>query len=221
MVSNVSFRDVIDRLFTEEGVFYTLAGIMILFSAWLVINYNADPKVFYGYSILLLVTMVYRFIQKSDFANSYPLFNEDNIYMDILFGVGAGLLWVFTILYTPISAMQLPPLPGALLAQSGVGLLIVVVLAPIAEEFAFRGTLLPTLQEISGNVYLAIGIQAIVFAGFHYLIYGSRETAFISAIMFGLYVGVLATIRKSTLSSIITHAIINLGIVLPAFALVA
>lgn len=219
MASNVGFRNLVDRLLTEEGVFYTLAGIMIFFSAWLVINYNADPKVFYGYSILLLITMVYRFIQKSDFAESFPLFNEDNIYADIAFGIGAGLLWVFTVLQTPLGAMQLPPLPESLFAQTGVGLLIVVVLAPIAEEYAFRGTLLPTLNEILGNPYFGLGIQAVVFAAFHYLVYGSREAALISAVLFALYVGVLTTIRKSTVSSMITHAIINLGIALPAFAL--
>lgn len=215
-----------ERALTEEGLYFLSAIFAVLFSLWLVTN-GADPKAYWVYSGLLLFALVIRFMTKSRSAEAFPLFS-DNPWLDIGIGIVGGLVWIFTILKTPFGIMPLPPLPATMMATSGIGFLVVVFLAPF-EEFPFRSALLATVQEIFGglgelaSVVLALFIQALAFAVFHWMVYlqGELSSALIASFIFALYVGIIALYRKSILSAMIIHAIVNFAIIGGQFAIVA
>lgn len=87
------------------------------------------------------------------------------------------------------------------------GLIIIGIVAPIAEEFLFRGAVLKSLLEwkkISGKPWLAILLSAILFALAH------RNPAQIpAAFLFGLLFGWLFFRTRSLLPGIVLHIIHN------------
>jgi membrane protease YdiL (CAAX protease family) len=216
---------IFEKTLTEEGIFYLVATISIVFSAFLVVNYQAGEKVFFGYTVILLIACVYRFMQKADYFDSYDLFSK-NILWDIGIGVGLAALWYFTLLNSPYGVIPLPPLPAEVLAIGPASFLIVVFLAPIAEEYFFRGSLLPQFVKIFGTKWdwlPALLISAGAFAMFHWGVYQgfAMSSATIAAFLLGLFTGGICLWRKQFLSAIIMHAIINFAIVSPAFVVVA
>ena len=218
-------KGLFDKALTEKGIFYIVATISIMFSAWLVINFEADPGIFFGYTIFLLIAIVYRFMEESDYFESFKLFNEKNPLIDIGVGILFSVVWYFLVFPTRYGIIPLPPLPAEVLAIGPAPFLIVVLLAPIAEEYLFRGSLLPQLQEIFNSKYssiIAVLLTAAAFTAFHWTVYlqGALSSALIASFLFGLFVGGIAAWRKSILPTIIIHAIINFAIVSPMFAII-
>lgn len=208
---------------TEIGQYYLVGTLAMGFSAWLVVNLGAAPAVFFGYSIILLMAMVYRFMTKSPFFEAIPLYNKGKLLQDIGVGLGMAALWYFLILPSPYGIIPLPPLPAALLAIESAAYFVVGVLAPVAEEYGFRGALLPQLEEITGNPIIAIVISALLFMSFHWMAYlhGALSSALIASFVFGLFTGAVSRWRKSIIPTVIIHAIINIAILSPAFAIIA
>lgn len=214
-----------ERLLSEEGLFYLLGISAAIFSAWLVINFQVLPIVFFGYTTIIMMALAYRFMQKSNYFESNSLFSSKPL-IDIGIGLLFAALWYFVFLPTPYGILPLPPLPAQVLAVGSAAFLIVVFLAPIAEEYFFRGSVLPQLEEIIGGKsgwILAIILQALLFTAFHWQAYltGALSSALIASLIFGIYVGTIAHWRKSIIPGIIIHSIINFAIVSPSFIIVA
>ena len=216
-------RNIIAKLLTTEvGNFYLVGTIAMIFSAWLVVNLQAVPAVFFGYSIILLMAMVYRFMSKSPFFEAYPLYTNKPL-VDIAVGVGMAAVWYFILLPSPYGVIPLPPLPAALLAMETATYLVVGVLAPVAEEMGFRGAILPQITEWTGHASVGIIVSALLFTSFHWAAYlhGALSSALIASFIFGIFTGVIARWRKSLISTMIIHGIINIAILSPAFAILA
>lgn len=99
-----------------------------------------------------------------------------------------------------------PGVPGLLLS-----LLLVAVLAPIAEELVFRGVLLGALTPRIG-VPGALAIQAGLFALYHV-----TPWLYVPTAVLGLATGWLAHSRRSLWPAIALHALYNAVLVLAAF----
>ena len=83
----------------------------------------------------------------------------------------------------------------------------VAAIAGISEEIVYRGYLQPQLRALSGNLALAIGLQAIIFAIGH--LYQGWKPAIITGI-YGMAFGILAAWRKSIIPGMIAHSIIDI-----------
>lgn len=220
--------DLVERLASEDGLFYALGTSAMIFAAWLVVNFQAMPVVFFAYALILIIAMVYRYMEKSPYFESHSLFSSKPL-IDIAIGLGFAALWYFVFLPSPYGILPLPPLPAQVLAIGPAAFLIVVLLAPVAEEYFFRGSIMPQIEEIASRRIgqyawlIAIIAQAALFTAFHWQAYltGALSSALIASFIFGIYVGAIAHWRKSIIPGIIIHAIINLAIVSPQFVIVA
>jgi membrane protease YdiL (CAAX protease family) len=110
--------------------------------------------------------------------------------------------------------------------------LVIVLLAPVFEEFLFRDWLYSLFKDVilkKLNHILAIIIalltQAIIFGLFHFSVYGgslvSAQGTIFGAIIAGLLFGVIRIVTKSNMANIITHAIFNGYIISNALVVIA
>ncbi len=106
---------------------------------------------------------------------------------------------------------------GAAFGGGTVGLVVSVVLvamvAPLAEELAFRGVLLPAFGR-SWGMWPAIAISAVLYAGYHLNLW-----LFFPTIVLGVALGWLAWTRRSLWPAIALHVLYNGVAVAAAFLL--
>lgn len=73
--------------------------------------------------------------------------------------------------------------------QFAVALLVIAVLPGIGEEFVFRGILQNRLEQITGNVHVAVWISAILFSAIHVQFFGFVPRMLLGAFFGYLYAG--------------------------------
>jgi membrane protease YdiL (CAAX protease family) len=208
---------VLERIKEEEGQFFLAGIISAFFAAWLVMSGGVE-LIFWLYSLLIALTLMIRFMTKSRYLECFPLYAE-NVMMDVLIGIGAGLLWILTIYKTPFGALPIPYLPESI-AASTIGFLAVIILGPM-EEYPFRGAIQATLGEFF-HPLIALPIQAAAFMIFLWAVslHGELSTKLIASFIFGLYVGIIALWRKGILAGMITHFMVNFAVVSSRFFIV-
>lgn len=143
----------------------------------------------------------------------------DAVVPDVLLGAAVGGGFIF--LNNLSSAFSLGA-PAALISLEPVFLFSALVfVAPVVEEFIFRGLLYPFLiGSLGGRYLLAALFQAAVFAGFHFAVYGGfigfeySAGVFFGAFVFGTAMALLVSPRgkMSTTrleAAIVAHAVFN------------
>lgn len=125
----------------------------------------------------------------------------------------AGL--IFVILFAPILSNQQNPIVDS--AQSAQGWLHwamifaqAVVLAPIVEEFLFRGVLFQVLWQRTGRVWLSAFVSGFLFA----IIHPQFLVGLIPLTAIGTVLALLYAHTRSLTSSIMLHALNNLVVTL-------
>ncbi len=156
------------------------------------------------------------------------LFPSDGVW--IFFG--AALQIALAILFSPLAQLLQPKgstqaLADVIVGVQGMGLrlslvLIVALLAPVAEELMFRGLLLKIIEERRGP-RAALLFSAVFFALFHLLGIGTQDPLRSAAVLMpqlflvGLILGRLAMRHGRLGPAIFTHAGFNLIAVLALF----
>ena len=87
--------------------------------------------------------------------------------------------------------------------------LSVIVLAPIGEEYLFRGVLLSGLSS-KFSTFSAISLSSVVFMSFHLLEYYGYWFALVAILILGVLLAVIRLRSRSILAPIICHASYNL-----------
>ena len=104
---------------------------------------------------------------------------------------------------------------SSVFGSGGVGLvlsaLLVAVAAPLVEELAFRGVVLPALRPGIG-VRGAIAVSSVLYAAFHLSVW-----MFFPTLVLGVALGWLAYSRRSILPAIALHVLYNAAAVTAAF----
>jgi CAAX amino terminal protease family. len=124
----------------------------------------------------------------------FPITFAINVLDDVLGRIGIG--------------RSTPPEQPSLFAFTGAGdlflALALVITVAVVEEILFRGYLIRRFSAISGNVPLAILVAAAIFSlGHHY----EGGAGVLSAGIFGVFMGVVYTWRKSLVAPIVIHFI--------------
>jgi membrane protease YdiL (CAAX protease family) len=83
-------------------------------------------------------------------------------------------------------------------------LLVIAVMAGLAEEFFFRGCLQQIMQKIVRNRHFAIWITAVIFSAIHFQFYG-----FVPRVLLGALLGYLFVWSGSIWVPVIAHTIHN------------
>lgn len=96
-----------------------------------------------------------------------------------------------------VNAMQPPDIPSALFL-----LFDLAVIAPVFEEFMFRGLIMNALRPYGNG--LSIFVSAVLFGIMH----GNFNQLFYTAV-FGIAMGYIANVTESLLPTTIIHSIIN------------
>jgi membrane protease YdiL (CAAX protease family) len=98
-------------------------------------------------------------------------------------------------------------LRGAVLAAFAVA---AILGAPLIEELVFRGVLQRGLTKVV-RVEIAIAVQAVLFAGYHFIPYGDGFTwfYFLALVIFGVVAGIAVDRTGRLGPGIIAHAINN------------
>jgi membrane protease YdiL (CAAX protease family) len=99
----------------------------------------------------------------------------------------------------PVQTLRAATSWGQRLAGGG----ITIVLAPLAEEFLFRGVLYPWIRQ-AGFPRLALWGTALVFAAMH-----AHAASFVPLFLFGLVLTVLYLHTGNLLASIAAHSLFN------------
>lgn len=94
---------------------------------------------------------------------------------------------------------------SAIMSVKG-GYFAIAILAPLAEEMVFRGAVLRTLLDVTGNGrhWLAIGISAVAFG----LVHGN-EAQFLHATVLGLVLGWMYYRTRSIVPGMVLHVVNN------------
>ncbi|MDE4084505.1 type II CAAX endopeptidase family protein [Planococcus maritimus] len=94
------------------------------------------------------------------------------------------------------------PLPDAVWYLAATGFIVAIV-APIAEEFVFRGVILNQLMDVFG-LWKGIGITSLIFAVFHLNFFGAFLFAVIASLLYiktgNLLAPILLHIANNTLA---------------------
>lgn len=129
---------------------------------------------------------------------------------DIVYGVVMGFLFIAINLLIPEFRIGVP--------QATLGL--AVVLAPLAEELAFRSAIQGIVNNNVPHFWAANIIQATAFSLFHWQAYGmGLQAAFVGAGIFGLVAGYVARERDSILPCIVMHSMFN-GWIMTAYMVI-
>jgi len=98
--------------------------------------------------------------------------------------------------------------------RMAVGIVAVCVVAPLCEEFLFRGTMLPGQRE-HHPAWAAIAVNGLLFSALHV-----NPMGFVSLFVVGVFLAWLVVRTESLWTSIIAHAAFNTanGVLLPALA---
>jgi membrane protease YdiL (CAAX protease family) len=141
----------------------------------------------------------------------------EDFLIDVAFAAGfwlassiilAGLKFAFGLasLDAKQSAEQVKQAIGSITPRTGTELAVFVLLtvfAGIVEEIVFRGYLQRQIGAMVGNIYVGLGISAVIFgAGHGYQ--GTRQMILIA--IYGAMFGTLALLRKSLRPGMMAHA---------------
>lgn len=192
--------------------------ISIIASFFIIFN-GTDNNVkisMFGY-VAAAVTLIV-FISRTPKGWGLSLVGE-SITPDVIKGVAVGIGFIF--LNNLNNALSLGA-PAALLSLEPTFLfLAIVIVAPIVEEFLFRCLVYPQIYGATKNNFIAIPLQAAIFAFFHFAVYGGffalkySPGVFIGAFVFAVVMGLLVMRHASsklitTLEApIIAHMIFN------------
>lgn len=130
-----------------------------------------------------------------------------------------GLVWVVTRLMPALPAEQVNPIGerigGAMSRWEWMWLFVqAAVLAPIVEEFVFRGVLFKVLWQRTGRVWLSAFVSGYLFAVIHPQFLGG----ILPLTAFGTVAAMLYAHTRSLLPCIVLHALNNGGLMLMLWA---
>jgi membrane protease YdiL (CAAX protease family) len=91
-------------------------------------------------------------------------------------------------------------------------LLVIAIVAGLAEELFFRGCLQQILHKISGNEHVAIWVGAVIFSTMHFQFFG-----FIPRVLLGALLGYLFVWSRNLWVPIIVHTVNNAAGVIFAY----
>ncbi len=91
-------------------------------------------------------------------------------------------------------------------------LLVIAVVAGLAEELFFRGCLQQTILKISKNEHIAVWVTAIIFSAIHFQFFG-----FIPRVLLGAVLGYLFVWSRNLWVPVIVHTINNAAGVIIAY----
>ncbi len=97
-------------------------------------------------------------------------------------------------------------------AGFAVAFLLVAVAAPLAEEIAFRGIVLPALGDRWG-MWVGIGVSSLLYAAYH-----ANAWLFVPTAVLGVALGWLTWTRRSLWPALALHVLYNAAAVAAAFA---
>ena len=132
-----------------------------------------------------------------------------DIGLGILFWILAIGLSVFTYFVLGASYDR----PSRVLPRTSLDLLVFVPFAAIAgfcEEVIFRGYLFNQFKSVTGNMEVALFLQAVVFSAAHG--YDQTISGVINNFMFAIAFGILAVWRRSLLPGIIAHVWLDISV---------
>ena len=144
---------------------------------------------------------------------------DANYIADGVFGVAVALIIIYLNSVNNSFAILLPQLEASL-GRAG-QFLILCVFAPIAENLVFIGGLLPILQRWGLSYVQASAVMGVAAAAFHATAYrlllpdGSftpialLSGTFLSAAFIFFVFAIMTRLRKSQVSGIMTHAVLN------------
>lgn len=204
-------------------VFATLA--LVLFGTFLLLNTETVAKNYYNYlsimGILIIGYAIYSYIDPEEVSTNVG--NLPNAVFGLIVSLGIGGAIVLGALANKNTSILLSTLS---LANDTTNIFFVNFVAPIIEEFFFRGLILLGIYKITlhikpGNVLLAIG-TAIVFSSYLFAVWhafayekANIYESFLSIkqgpLLFGVLAAGLTILLRSTLYGVGLHFANNLG----------
>jgi len=165
---------------------------------WVCVNV---PEYFNHAVIYMFALIVYVLFSVTRVLPSYG-FNTENIMRQVLVGVGASVALALPILmYRVFGATA----SIAILTLSPVAMFFIVFVAPIVEEMFFRGLMMPVISEWLNNIYVGIVLTAVIFALFHYGVYGVSLNNMMWLIVLAVMLGFITVYSESIVPAIILH----------------
>lgn len=210
-----------------------MASIRILFVSLILALFVAfnglETRTIVGmmaYAIVIAILIL--FLSQKTFRE-YSLIG-DGLSVDVLFGALVGLSFVVLRNLNSIFTIGAPLTFGV---EELAKFIAVVLVAPVVEEFLFRGLIYPWLyNQLGKNNLVAIPLQAVLFALFHLFAYGgivgltNAPALFVGAFTWGV-VAALMVMQSPKIADVTTlerpivaHMIINFALLNATLSLV-
>ena len=196
---------------------YALTMVLFtLIASSLIIPFNLDLTgstlvyVCLGQSLLDILSfyLYTKLVMKESFKEVFGLYIK-KLPKYILLGVLAllsVLLLIYLISFIPISSV---PLSFQKLYNTNLFTLscYAVIIAPLREEFLFRGVIQSLLTNKT-NSNLGIIITSLIFTGSH-VVYSTAPIMYVRLLLLGLALSILKNNTKSIIPGYITHLLMN------------
>jgi len=156
--------------------------------------------------VCLLGILLWNIFIKQDSLIDYRIFKKRRIPIYIFYGIG---LWILSSIINLLLSTIFPQYSTEVQAlftkkESVFRFLVIVIFAPLVEEYIFRGQIQTTLKMAFGSS-VAIIVQGILFGMLH-----PMSLQKIYAIVLGIGFGMVKEKEKNLQSSTIMHMTINL-----------
>jgi membrane protease YdiL (CAAX protease family) len=184
--------------------------ILTLVSLWISVNITEYQNIgFFFFGMLVIVGMVgfADYLKESNRVGGSAAFGKNS--MALMTGLfGGAVLGVF------LSVTMAFSIPFA--AAGLYSFLFVVILAPLVEEYFFRGTVFFTLLQTGKSIFsekyltiVSIVITSVVFGVFHFTAYGASVPLMFTAMIFSVIAITGNAFFKTTGFGLGLHLMVN------------
>ena len=177
-----------------------------LYISWVIVNV---PNAFTaGVSYLALLTIAAIAYLASSLANvgrSMDFGDPERAYH----AIGTGLLIGFAVALPILIKVVVPTFGAVAAVPTAITALFVCFIAPIVEELFFAGVLLPVFTAVGGAL-VGIAMTSVLFAVFHYAVYGVALATMLYLALFRAVVSAVQLRYGGIAPGIYAHMVVNL-----------
>lgn len=168
--------------------------------------------------VYLIVIHLFRLLKPDKTAPTMSVGETGEINkFSILFGLvviavssAALILWYF--FFDPDIEVFTQYFPDVEISKLLIGGVVFALVNSIVEEVVYRGILWGGLEEVFGNVYAVVVVQAVIFGAIHYWGIPNGILGAVMATVYGLFLGFIRIRANGLLMPILVHTFADMTI---------
>ena len=184
-------------------MFMTFVGCA-LFVSWVIVNVPEAFTAGVSYLALLTIAALAYLASASARIGAVMDFGDPG---KAYYAIGTGFTIGFAVVL-PVLIKIVSPIEAAALPPGGLTAMFVCFVAPVVEELFFGGVILPVFTYIGGAI-IGIAMTSLLFALFHYAVYGVALAVVVYLALFRAVVSAIQLQYGGIAPGIYAHLVVN------------